>query len=238
MTVPDIQPILDRLPRYLRDFSRESHWEDIVQEGRLEVWICACRYPHLPPDQLRRVCLFAAYQKAKSYLRSSRNTLGWRTQRCKASGKEIPFSDCEPELYWRGTVPDFAPEVTARLWTEQVIAETARNERERWILERLILDGIPQSDLAEELGWIPPRLNRLFTTVMRRLGRPKRTVKIPYRGVKLQNGKISTQLRLDGKVTHLGYWDDPEEAAVIYDAAVVAYGLDRPLNLLPEECRR
>lgn len=44
-----------------------------------------------------------------------------------------------------------------------------------------------------------------------------------YKGVFWNQGKWMTQIKVDGKVIYLGYYDDPKEAARAYNKAALKY---------------
>ena len=54
---------------------------------------------------------------------------------------------------------------------------------------------------------------------------PNKNNTVGYKGVfrTKKNGRWTAQISLNGKHTHLGCWDSPEEAARAYDAASVAH---------------
>ncbi len=62
----------------------------------------------------------------------------------------------------------------------------------------------------------------------------------PYKGVsRYRNGKWQATIRVDGKLLWLGSFDDPEEAAMVYDDAVLKYrGRSGLLNFPTRKRRR
>ncbi len=69
-------------------------------------------------------------------------------------------------------------------------------------------------------------LPRLSAKSRRRRGGRRDT---PFYGVYHlgRSGRWQASLRVSGKLLHLGVFETPEEAAVVYDAAVRSHGLDR-----------
>jgi hypothetical protein len=117
----------------------------------------------------------------------------------------------------------------------QLTAEQVLYARER------VARGIPQFIVADDLGVTPQAIWRVVNGLNRLdVGGPlifskprKKTSR--FVGVGLDyRGKWLANLNFEGERCYLGQFDTEEEAAIAWNTAVLAHGLRRPLNIIPE----
>lgn len=233
---------VDEVRRYLKNWSRHPLFEDMVQEGRVGAWRCAEQHSHLPHSELRQLCLVAAYRKGLEFLKSRRcSTDLHASQRGGQVAQELPFSSLDKDdqqIVWNAREPDFAPALIGRLWVEEMIERTAGDDQEATLLSRWLLRGDDVVEAGEAVGVTRHVAYRIAHNAIRRLGSKPVPKQNPFLGVKPRRGRYEVFIKLTGRQTYLGLHETAEEAAIVYDAAVIAYGMDRPLNLLPEEARQ
>jgi hypothetical protein len=99
--------------------------------------------------------------------------------------------------------------------------------------------GIPQAIVADDVGVTHTAISQIVNGLAyAHLGGPltfsKPRKKGRFVGVRVRSsGKWLAQIGVEGKLRHLGTFDDEVSAALAYNAAIIAHGLNRPLNVIP-----
>ncbi|WP_052640292.1 HNH endonuclease [Zavarzinella formosa] len=104
-------------------------------------------------------------------------------------------------------------------------------------MHQLIFPGAPEVDHRDDDGLNNRRSNLRPCGQSQNQGnaRPRTDGKIKYRGVSpMPNGNFQARIGYKGKVTHLGVFATPEEAAGAWNtAAVLRFGEFARLNVIP-----
>jgi hypothetical protein len=146
---------------------------------------------------------------------------------------------CSPSHLYLGGPPENTRDKVVRErcnpWGKpQLTGEEIIEARER------VARGLPQAFVAEDLGITPYAIWAIVNGLTRTdvggpltISEPKKKTS-RFFGVSLQQGsKWQSQIRIDGKKHYLGRFDDETSAALAYNAAIIAHGLRRPLNVIP-----
>lgn len=231
--------------RYLHRLRNHPLWDDIVQEAVLEVWQIHQRYPNHEAAELMRICTAAVWYGAREFLISPRNF--YRTR--GFHGKPPPYTETSLEMAyeheaWRAVQPDFAPKLIAFLAARQELARLDFSERDEQLFQLIHVYGLQIGEAARRIGCHPHwawKLKRRIDARLEAMGgaRPSYAGASGFRYVRKERRRYMAYVRIRADwYCCFGLWSTPEEAAIVVDAAILAYGLRTPLNLLPEELRQ
>ena len=84
------------------------------------------------------------------------------------------------------------------------------------------INRVKTDNRVSNLRWATASENRVNSSTKSKSG---------YRGVSKHRNRFRSEIRINNKLIHLGLYDTPEEAAIIYDAAAIdAFGEFATLN--------
>lgn len=242
MTVDQWRPFVKR---YLKRFAQHPDFDDMAQEAVVCLWQVSQKYQDLSEERRERIYASAVWKTASDFLRSPRNRArffnraGEKIEEAlslEALAEEARAAGRRPFL---GVTPDFAPALIERLQLEASLQALSLTPARRRIFERVILAAVPSHVVAREMGLSESRVCSVAAEIRSQMRKVAGLPESPhqYRGVFRRVRGYGARIRIGDLKRYFGTWETAEEAALIADAAILAYGLSGALNLLPESVR-
>lgn len=245
-----LESILVQIPQYLKRWTDYPSFDDMVAVARLWAWRAWEATHGLPPKRRASLIFKVVGQQVSKWLGSPANPYRKFNRRYRAIRiVEVPLTIVEKieegrlkaPTWWKGSEPDFVPALLERIVAEEEIDRLSKNEEERTILRKLILEEWSESEIAKGLG----KSREVVAWRKREL----RSRSATYRSNRSKFGGIFLQVRgryrnyrvmarIDGTQVYFGSYQDPEEAKIVLDSVRLVYGEGKaPLELLPDSLR-
>ena len=245
--VANFTPWMDWVRKHLWRFADHPDFEDLLQEASLAVWRVVERYPEESAEELQPLAMTVAKRRAARFLQSPQNTARRYNQYGGSVQQPVSLDelDTTPGREWllHRTEPDFAPRLIERLSMLEAFENLPR--RQRQVVVWKLLGEETFEEIGQRLGMCRANAGRIYIDALGSLRRQLGITAVAphYQGINRVDRKEKeavwrTRIKIDGATINLGYHTDAEEAALVYDAAVLYYLQgEGHLNLLPDEYR-
>lgn len=231
--------------RYLKRFADHPDFDDMAQEAVIRLWRSSARYRDLSPERQAKLYASVVWKATTEFLRSPQNrTCQYR----RRGGRPLQTVSLEAlaaeerldgRYRFLGVTPDFVPALIERLQAERVLSSLILTPQQQIVLERMIVDGQSGEVVGAYLGRSANHVRQIAAQIRRQMrlatgvAEPRRGYRGVYRGPR----RYGARLRIGEQKYYFAKWETAEEAAVVVDAAIIAFGVKGPLNLLPDSVR-